>query len=112
MNKYDTDAATVDIHSDADPEAEEVLVFPASFAQQRLWFQEQLDPGNTLYNGPTALRLLGPLEVAALGQSLTEIVRRQEALRTTFESIDGRPMQIISPAEEVSLDVVDLYAVG
>jgi len=110
MDTNDTDAATVDMQSEADFETEEVLVFPASFAQQRLWFQDQVDPGNTVYNGPTALRLRGPLDLAAVSQSLTEIVRRQEALRTTFESIDGRPMQIISPAEEVVLDVVDLSA--
>ena len=63
---------------------------PLSFAQQRLWFIDQLEPESSVYNIPMALRLRGALDVAALQQSLQEIVRRHEALRTTFALHDGR----------------------
>src|SRR5437588_10194189 len=57
---------------------------PLSFAQQRLWFIDQLVPGNPVYNGSSAMRLAGPLNIAAFQESLNEIVRRHEILRTTF----------------------------
>ncbi|HOG48088.1 MAG TPA: amino acid adenylation domain-containing protein, partial [Anaerolineae bacterium] len=72
---------------------------PLSFAQERLWFLEQLAPGSALYNLPSAVRLSGPLDVAALERSLSEIVRRHEALRTTFAQVGGRPVQAIAPAQ-------------
>jgi amino acid adenylation domain-containing protein len=75
--------------------SEEVFVFPASFAQQRLWFLDQLIPGNTIYNVPTAIRLTGSLYLAALEQTLNEIVSRHESLRTTFIELDGQPLQAI-----------------
>jgi len=81
---------------------------PLSFAQQRLWFIDQLDPGNSVYNFPVAVRLKGQLNVVALKQSLDEIVRRHEALRTTFAIVDGRPVQIIAPALTLMLPIVDL----
>jgi len=81
---------------------------PLSFAQQRLWFLDQLKPGNSTYNIPAAMRLRGPLNVAALEQSLNEIVRRHEALRTTFASVEGQPIQIISPPEPFTLSIADL----
>ena len=65
-------------------QAEELFVFPTSFAQQRLWFFDQLIPARPLYNIPSVLRLTGPLDVAALEQSFNEVVRRHETLRTTF----------------------------
>ncbi|MBW8874484.1 MAG: amino acid adenylation domain-containing protein [Acidobacteria bacterium] len=79
-----------------------------SFAQQRLWFIDQLDPGSPVYNIPTALRLRGPLDVAALATSFREVVRRHEGLRTTFPSVQGRAVQVIAPAAPVPLPVVDL----
>ena len=62
---------------------------PPSFGQQRLWFLDQLEPDNPSYNIPTAVRLTGQLNAAALEQSFSEIVRRHEALRTTFVVADG-----------------------
>lgn len=87
---------------------EEVFVFPASFAQQRLWFLDQLIPGTSLYNVPTVIRLVGALNFAALKQSFNEIVRRHEALRTTFEMVEGQIIQLIAPSLSVSLPLVDL----
>jgi amino acid adenylation domain-containing protein len=81
---------------------------PLSFAQQRLWFLDQLEPGNPAYNIPAVLRLSGRLDPAALEQSLCEIVRRHETLRTTFSTADGRPFQAIAPAPALSLPAIDL----
>jgi amino acid adenylation domain-containing protein len=85
---------------------------PLSFAQQRLWFLDQLDPGNASYNVPVALRLTGQLQVRALAQSLDEIVRRHEALRTTFASVDGKPVQVIAPELKLAPPVVDLAGIA
>ncbi|MBD2278683.1 non-ribosomal peptide synthetase [Aphanizomenon flos-aquae] len=68
---------------------------PMSFAQQRLWFLEQFDQKSVLYNLPTALRLVGSLQIAALEQSLQTIIHRHEALRTNFITIDRQPTQVI-----------------
>ena len=81
---------------------------PLSFAQQRLWFIDRLEPGSPVYNFPAAVRLTGPLDLAALRRSLDEIVRRHEALRTTFAIADGRPVQIIAPLLKLTLPLVDL----
>jgi amino acid adenylation domain-containing protein len=81
---------------------------PLSFAQQRLWFIDQLDPGNSVYNFPVALRLKGSLNLAALEQSLNEIVRRHETLRTTFSMVDGQPAQVIASSLTITLPIVDL----
>jgi amino acid adenylation domain-containing protein len=81
---------------------------PLSFAQQRLWFLDQLAPANLFYNIPTAVRLEGALDVEALQRSLNEIVRRHEVLRTTFRVKDGKPIQVIAPKPSVSLPVEDL----
>jgi amino acid adenylation domain-containing protein len=81
---------------------------PLSFAQQRLWFLAQLEPDNPLYNSPAAIRLKGELNIAALEQSLNEIVRRHEVLRTSFKTVEGRPVQVISSVTPLSLPVIDL----
>src|SRR5215216_5071377 len=79
-----------------------------SFAQQRLWFLHQLEPESPLYNIPVAVELSGRLNVPVLQRSLGEIVRRHEALRTTFAVIDGRPVQIINETSVFKLPVSDL----
>ncbi|HEX2091917.1 MAG TPA: amino acid adenylation domain-containing protein, partial [Longimicrobiaceae bacterium] len=79
-----------------------------SFAQERLWFLEQLRPGEISYNLPFALRLRGALDVDALERSLSEIVRRHEALRTVFRERDGAPRQVIAPFGGLRLPVQDL----
>ncbi|MFL7793814.1 MAG: condensation domain-containing protein, partial [Anaerolineae bacterium] len=83
---------------------------PLSFAQQRLWFIDQLSPGNSAYNVPTAFRVEGPLDLDALQHSLSEIVRRHEVLRTTFPIAGESPVQAISDwAEDAwGVQVVDL----
>src|SRR5258708_14791883 len=83
-------------------------VAPLSFAQERLWFLEQLEPGRSVYNVPVGLRLSGRLNEGALAESLDEIVHRHEALRTTFHSRAGRPAQRIAPEASVGLPGVDL----
>jgi len=81
---------------------------PMSFAQQRMWFIDQLQPGNCLYNEHGQLHMVGALDVRVLVSSLEEIVRRHEALRTTFSSADGSPIQLISPDARVHLPIIDL----
>ena len=82
--------------------------FILSYGQQRLWFLHQLEPESAAYNIRVAQRLHGYLNVSALEQSLNEIVRRHESLRTTFSVIDGEPVQVIAAADTLSLAVTDL----
>ena len=79
---------------------------PLSFAQQRLWFLEQMGYSNYLVSATS--RLTGLLDVRALERSLNEIVQRHEVLRTTFTTIDGQPMQIIAPRLPLTLSVLNL----
>ncbi|HEX5888415.1 MAG TPA: amino acid adenylation domain-containing protein, partial [Pyrinomonadaceae bacterium] len=81
---------------------------PLSFAQQRLWFLDQMEPGNPFYNISAVVRMSGPLNVQALEQSFREIVNRHEVLRTRFDVIDGQPVQIVTPALSWAMPVVDL----
>jgi amino acid adenylation domain-containing protein len=81
---------------------------PLSFAQQRLWFLDRLEPGSPLYNIPAAIEIAGRLDGAALLRSLRAIVRRHEALRTTFAARPEGPVQVIHPSMEIELPVADL----
>jgi amino acid adenylation domain-containing protein len=85
---------------------------PLSFAQERLWFIDRLEPGSAVYNMPMARRLGGALDQAALERALGEIVRRHEALRTVFAEVDGSPVQVIAPFGGFALPVEDLSAPG
>src|SRR5215216_5285939 len=82
--------------------------YPLSFAQQRLWFLDQLEPGSTLYNIPFAVRLGGRLDAQALERTIAEVVRRHEVLRTTFATRDGQPVQLVSPPGAFRLERLDL----
>jgi len=84
------------------------FVFPASFAQQRLWFLHALAPGNPFYNISAAIRLRGHLNITALEQTFNEIVRRHEVLRTTFEMVEGQLHQVVVESAIVPLAIVDL----
>ncbi|HLO48027.1 MAG TPA: amino acid adenylation domain-containing protein, partial [Kamptonema sp.] len=79
-----------------------------SFAQQRLWFLDQLIPNNPFYNIPLALHLTGSLKIAALEQTFNEIVQRHEALRTTIVLQKGQPVQVINPTLTIPLPIIDL----
>ncbi|HEU4834641.1 MAG TPA: amino acid adenylation domain-containing protein, partial [Pyrinomonadaceae bacterium] len=81
---------------------------PLSFAQQRLWFIDQLEPGSSVYNVPAAVSLSGDLNLNALEQTLTEVIRRHEVLRTSFQSVEGRPVQVIAEAGKIDLPVIDV----
>ncbi|MFL5383527.1 MAG: amino acid adenylation domain-containing protein, partial [Longimicrobiaceae bacterium] len=81
---------------------------PLSFAQERLWFLDRLQPGGALYNVPLRLRLEGALDRGALERALGEIVRRHEVLRTTFAEADGAAVQVAAPFAGFSLPVQEL----
>lgn len=81
---------------------------PLFFSQERLWFLYQLDPGSYAFNISNAVRLSGALDVGALGRTLNEIVRRHEALRTTFANVNGEPVQLIAATLTLGLREVDL----
>ncbi len=92
------------------PAAERGPCPPLSFAQERLWFLDCLEPGTAFYNVPVALSMTGELDVPALAAALREIVRRHEVLRTTFDQLEGTPFQVIAPSLDPPLPVVDLTA--
>ncbi|WP_232463551.1 non-ribosomal peptide synthetase [Tumebacillus avium] len=85
-------------------------VAPLSFAQQRLWFIDQLEPGSSAYNIANLLRLDGPLDLEALQQSLAELVNRHESLRTVFTSRDGEPEQRVLEELQLPLLITDLQS--
>ncbi|MFN2416716.1 MAG: amino acid adenylation domain-containing protein [Pyrinomonadaceae bacterium] len=81
---------------------------PLSYAQQRLWFLDRLQPGSPFYNLPGAVHLRGALDVKAFERSLNEVVRRHDMLRTSFKTVEGEPVQVVSPSLFVPLPVTDL----
>ncbi|MGD0900818.1 MAG: condensation domain-containing protein, partial [Thermoguttaceae bacterium] len=88
--------------------AERSRRFPLSFAQQRLWLLDRLDPGNPVYNIPLAMRLSGPLDLDALGRTFNEVVARHESLRTKIIVVDDQPVQVVEAARPQNLAMVDL----
>ena len=88
--------------------AEKSRSFPLSFAQQRLWLLEQLDPGNPIYNIPLVIRLTGDLDVGALERTINEVVARHESLRTRIAVADDQPAQVVDAAKQHELPVLDL----
>ncbi|BAY34386.1 condensation domain-containing protein [Nostoc carneum NIES-2107] len=95
-------------HTQIKPQNRESNRFPLSFAQQRLWYLDQLEPGNPAFNICQSMRLTGLLNVAALEQSFQEVVNRHEILRTTFTVIDGQPLQVINPTVLFKLKLLNL----
>jgi amino acid adenylation domain-containing protein len=81
---------------------------PLSFAQFRLWFLEQMEPGNPFYNITIALRLRGKLNITALERTVNEIVRRHEVLRTSFRVVGGEAVQVIKAEEKLGLPLIDV----
>ena len=90
--------------------SDDVYVFPASFAQQRLWILDQIEPNNIAYNMPSAYRIRGQLDNNILEESIQAVVNRHESLRTTFSVEDGLPVQIVKATEKVSHQLIDLRA--
>lgn len=107
------------LRGEHDPDTKQIVIprrtqhsaAPLSFAQQRLWFLEQLDPSNSYYSELACVQLTGVLNVDALEQSLNEIVRRHEVLRTTFELVEEQAVQVIHPNVTVRLPVVNLLSI-
>jgi amino acid adenylation domain-containing protein len=81
---------------------------PLSFAQQRLWFIDRMEPGSTAYHMPSVQRLRGPLDERVMERALDEVVRRHEALRTTFGESEGVPFQVVHSAGAAPLELTDL----
>ena len=86
--------------------------FPLSYEQQRLYFVQQLESDSWHYNIPYALRMTGPLQVQPLERSLAEIITRHEVLRTTFSLVDGNPVQIVGPPQQLILPLLDLTSLS
>jgi amino acid adenylation domain-containing protein len=86
----------------------DLIAFPASFAQRRFWFLDQMQPNSAVYNVPRAVRLRGSLNVAALEQAIAALVERHEALRTTFAFAEGAVVQVIAEAAATTTPVIDL----
>ncbi len=103
----DSSAAPVDASI---PKADRSLPLPLSYAQRRLWFVDRLEGGSAQYNMPSALRLKGALDVAALRRALACLVDRHEILRTVYIEQDGEPIQLIRPTADVTVRDVDLRA--
>jgi amino acid adenylation domain-containing protein/non-ribosomal peptide synthase protein (TIGR01720 family) len=101
-----------DARLDAITRRQDQGAYPISFAQERLWFLNQMEPESASYNVPAAVRLSGPLDVHALEMSLNAIVARHEILRASFPSVEGKPRQVVSPDVHLALPVRDLSSLS
>src|ERR1700726_3289233 len=86
--------------------------FPCSYTQQRMWFLDRLSPGRGLYNIPAAVHLERGVDAQVLEQSVNELVRRHETLRTTFRDVEGEPQQVVAEEQALKVVVVDLRRVA
>lgn len=98
----------LETYADHIPQREQRDIAPLSFAQERLWFVHQLEPGSPVYNMPAALRIKGRLNTSALEKSLNEIVRRHDGLRTVFREEEDQVLQVVRPAWKWNLEPEDL----
>ena len=85
-----------------------IKTFPVSYAQQRLWFLDQFEPGSPYYNIPIALKLSGPFNIGVFKKAMQAIIDRHEALRTTFISKKGEPLQAVTPILTLQIPVEDM----
>lgn len=83
--------------------------YQLSFAQRRIWFLQQFDPGSAAYNDPTALRIKGPLNIPVLEQTFNEIIRRHQVLRMTFPTRSGQPVQVLHQDHTISISIEPLH---
>src|SRR5262245_53028193 len=83
-----------------------------SFAQERLWFLDQLGPGSAVYNVPAAYRLRGPVEPSCVERAINEIIRRHETLRTRFATVEGHPAPVVGEFQPRKLDFIDITNPG
>jgi len=90
------------------PAPRDTNIFPVSYSQQSLWFLDQLLQENVGYNIPNAIRIKGELDIKAVETAINHIAARHEILRTTFDNMDGKPVQVISPHKNIALEVRDL----
>ena len=84
--------------------------FPVSFSQQRLWFLDQLSPGEPTYNMPLAIWLAGPLDSRALQRAIDALVTRHAVLRTSIVAFDGVPEQVVADTAAVPIERIELPA--
>lgn len=108
LQKLNNKKQQVITRSPISPQSRDTNHLPLSFAQQRLWFLDQLQPGNSAYNLFFPMRLTGALNVEALEQSFQEVVKRHEVLRTTFTIVEGQPLQVINPTAVFKLKLLNL----
>lgn len=100
--------AEVSRENQAIQKRKEAGLLPLSFAQQRLWFLEQMNPGSPAYNIPSAVIMNGRLDINALNDSFNLVIKRHEALRTVFKMADGQPVQVILPELKIDLPIKEL----
>src|SRR4051794_26581241 len=99
---------TAELEASSKEEAEQNSIFPVSFAQERVWLSDQLEPNSPLYHISMPARLRGPLNEAILERALNELVQRHEPLRTHFKIVDAELVQIITPARFMEMPILDL----
>ncbi|HEU4873422.1 MAG TPA: condensation domain-containing protein, partial [Pyrinomonadaceae bacterium] len=110
MTQAYAETSEMNVGNESQGGSDDLYVFPASSAQQRLWFLHQLEPQSAAYNISKAIRLAGEFNVQVFVRALNEIIRRHEILRTTFAMLGGQPVQLVSEYQPVTLPLIDLSA--